>query len=250
MPERSEYKPGTPSWIDLASPDPDASAVFYGGLFGWSVDADPRPEAGGYRMASLGGKFVAGLGPQMEPGGPPSWAMYITVADIDATVARAEIHNGVVIAGPMDVLDAGRMAVIQDTNEVLVSAWHAGNHIGAGLVNEAGAFTWSELAVHDIRRAHEFYQAVFGWDVDEATSTETTLYFNVDGTLVCAAHQAVDNEPLGWMVWFGTDDCDASAAKVTELGGTVLSPPAQMGDIGRATVVTDPHGATFGIIKF
>ncbi|MCU1502037.1 MAG: Glyoxalase/bleomycin resistance protein/dioxygenase, partial [Ilumatobacteraceae bacterium] len=134
MSQRTEYSPGTPSWIDLSTPDPAAAAAFYSGLFGWSVDAHPSPEAGGYAMATLRGQSVAGVGPQMDPGAPATWNVYVTVADADATVSRAEIHNGKVVAGPMDVLDAGRMAVLQDTNGVSISIWQPNAHAGAGLV--------------------------------------------------------------------------------------------------------------------
>jgi uncharacterized protein len=248
MSERTEYTPGTPSWIDLGSPDPDAAAAFYGALFGWSIVADPRPEAGGYRMCTLRGKTVAGLGQSMNPDMPPFWAVYVSVADADATVSRAEIHNGTIVVAPMDVLDVGRMAVLQDTNGAFISVWQARNHAGAELVNEPGTFTWNELTVPDVRRAHEFYTAVFDWTVDPEASSETGLFFTVDGNLVCGAHVATDGEPTGWMVWFAVDDCDASAAKVTELGGSVAMPPSDM-DFGRAAVVVDPHGAVFGIAK-
>ncbi len=248
MPERTEYTPGTPSWIDVNSPEPDAAAAFYGALFGWSVEADDRPEAGGYRICTLRGKSVAGLGPSMSPDAPPSWSVYVTAADADATVSRAEIHNGTIVAGPMDVLDAGRMAVLQDTNGAFISVWQPRSHPGAGLVNEPGTFCWNELAVPDIRRAHEFYTAVFGWDVDPELSSDSALFFNVEGQLVCGAHLAGEGEPTGWTVWFAVEDCDASAAKVTELGGAVAMPPSDI-DFGRAAVVTDPHGAVFGIAK-
>jgi predicted enzyme related to lactoylglutathione lyase len=248
MSERTEYSPGTPSWIDLGSPDPDASAAFYGGLFGWSAEVDPRPEAGGYRMCTLRGKSVAGLGPSMNPDAPPYWSVYITVADADATVARAEIHNGTIVVPPMDVLDVGRMAVLEDTNGAHISVWQPRSHAGAELVNEHGTFVWNELAVPDVRRAHEFYTAVFDWEVDPEMSTETALYFNVDGALVCGGHVAEGGEPSGWTVWFAVDDTDAAAAKATELGGTLAMPPTDM-SFGRAALVADLHGAMFGIAK-
>ena len=47
-------------------------------------------------------------------------------------------------------------------------------------------------------------------------------------------------------MWFSVPDCDASAAQVTDLGGSVLMPPADM-DFGRGSVVADPQGAVFGI---
>ena len=248
MPERTEYTPGTPSWVDVSAPDVEAAAAFYAGLFGWSVEADQRPEAGGYRMATLHERTVAGIGPVMNPDRPPAWNVYVTVDDADATVSHAEIHNGTILMQPMDILDVGRMAVLQDTNGAVISLWQPLDHIGAGLVNEAGAFTWNELAVPDVRRAHEFYTAVFNWEVDAEASSDTGLIFNVDGQTVCGAHEAQGGEPTGWVVWFAVDDCDAAAAKVTELGGSVAMPPTDM-DFGRAAVVADPAGATFGLVK-
>ncbi len=51
MPERTSYEPGTPCWIDLATPDQDAAAEFYGALFGWKVEEDENAEeTGGYRV--------------------------------------------------------------------------------------------------------------------------------------------------------------------------------------------------------
>jgi predicted enzyme related to lactoylglutathione lyase len=49
MPTRTSFEPGTPSWVDLASPDLAASAAFYSALFGWEAK-DQGPEAGHYHM--------------------------------------------------------------------------------------------------------------------------------------------------------------------------------------------------------
>ena len=87
MSERTSYAPGTPSWVDLGSPDTAASAAFYGGLLGWKADIDPRPEAGGYGMFSLRGLNVAGIGPQQNADMPPYWTVYVTVANADETLA-------------------------------------------------------------------------------------------------------------------------------------------------------------------
>ena len=84
--ERTSYAPGTPSWVDLGSPDAKAAADFYGGLFGWKAEMDPRPEAGGYGMFQIDGKNVAGLGPQMNTDMPPYWNVYVTVADAEEDV--------------------------------------------------------------------------------------------------------------------------------------------------------------------
>ncbi len=244
MATRTEHPAGTPSWIDIGSPDPEATAAFYGGLFGW--DAPPLPpEAGGYRIAFLDGKRVAGIGPQQAPG-PAQWSVYVTVADADATVARAEIHNGTVIMPPMDVMDAGRMAILGDTNGSPISIWQPNQVIGSEVVNEPGTFVWNEMATTDLRKVHSFYEAVFDWTVDPEASSEEAIIFSLGGRMLCGAHNAGPQEPPGWMVWFNSADTDAAAQKVAELGGAVIMPPMDM-SFGRGAVVADPQGAVFGI---
>jgi len=246
MAERTSYSPGTPSWVDLGSPDPQAAAAFYGGLFGWTAEMDPRPDAGGYGMFTLRGKHVAGLGPQMNTNMPPFWSVYVTVADADEALAKAAAAGGTVVMGPMDVFDAGRMGIVQDSVGSFVSIWQPGQHIGAELVNEAGTFAWNELATTDVAAAKEFYQSVFGWGLDAGASSDSAAIFAVDGKVVCGAHLAGEGEFPAWSVWFAVDDCDASAARVGELGGSILMPPNDM-DFGRGAVVADPQGAVLGI---
>jgi hypothetical protein len=246
MAERTEYEPGTPSWIDLGSPEPAAAAAFYGGLFGWAAEMDPRPEAGGYGMFTLSGKNVAGLGPQMNPDMPPFWAVYVTVVDADDVLAKASEAGGKVVVGPMEVFDAGRMGIVEDAVGSFVSVWEPKRHIGAQLVNEPGTFAWSELATTDLPAARDFYQKVFGWGLEPHASSEHAAIFTVGGQVVCGAHEAGEGEFPAWSVWFAVDDCDASAARVAELGGSIVLPPGDM-DFGRGAVVADPHGAVFGI---
>ncbi len=246
MAERTSYLPGTPCWVDLGSPDKQASSTFYSGLFGWVAEMDPRPEAGGYGMFKLGGKNVAGLGPQTNPDGPPYWTVYVSVDDIDDTLDKATAAGGTVIVGPMDVFDAGRMGVMRDAVGSFVSVWQPGAHIGAQLVNQTGTFGWNELATSDLATARDFYQAVFGWGLDATASSASAAIFTVDGRMVCGAHVAGEGEFPAWSVWFGVDDCDASAAQVTDLGGSILMPPNEM-SFGRGSVVADPQGAVFGI---
>jgi predicted enzyme related to lactoylglutathione lyase len=246
MAERTSYAPGTPCWVDLGTPGTDRAASFYGGLFDWELAIDPRPEAGGYGMFRLRGRLVAGIGPQASPEVPPYWAVYVSVADADATAAKVTAAGGKIVAGPLDVFDAGRMAVAQDSTGSFISFWQPGTHIGAQLVNEPGTFTWNELAAADIGQAREFYTSVFGWGLEGDPGNEQAAIFTVGGQAVCGAHAAGPGEPPAWSAWFSVADCDAAAARVTELGGSVVMPPADM-DFGRGAVVADPHGAVLGI---
>lgn len=246
MPERTSHAPGTPSWVDIGVPDAEQAKAFYGGLFGWTADMDPRPEAGGYGMFKLDGKLVAGIGPQQNPDMPPYWNVYVTVEDADATCAKATEAGATVVAPPMDVFDAGRMAVLQDSVGSFVSIWQPDQHQGAEVVNDPGAFVWNELATSDLDAAKAFYMNVFGWGLDPEGSSEGAAIFTNNGDVVCGAHTLGEGEFPAWSIWFAVEDCDASAAKVKELGGAVYMEPNDM-SFGRGAVVADPAGAVFGI---
>ena len=253
MPEITEYAPGTPSWIDLGSPDIEGSKAFYTALFGWEA-ADQGPDAGGYQMFTLQGKPVAGLGPAQNPG-PPYWTTYVTVADADATAAVVRDAGGTALLEPMDVLDAGRMAVFADPTGVPFSIWQAGAHIGSGLVNEVGAFCWNELNSRDTATAAAFYGAVFGWEAKSSDMpgmdyTEFLLDGKSIAGMIDMKGRVPDEIPPHWLAYVGVADVEATTAQATELGGTVLVPPTEIPNMGRFAVVGDPQGAFLGTFEF
>jgi uncharacterized protein len=254
MSERTSYEPGVPSWADLSSPDVEASKRFYSGLFGWQAqDAGPAEETGGYAMFTLKGRNVAGLSPVQDENQPPVWAVYVATDDVDATAARAREAGGSVLFGPVDVMDAGRMAVFAHPAGGFIGAWQAGRHTGAELVNEPGAINWHELQTRDVEGAKAFCSAVFGWQPDDQDfGGMTYTVFNVGDTGIAGAMPtppgAPDAPPAFWLTYFSVEDCDASVAKVRELGGSALGPAHEMAGVGRFAVVADPHGATFGVI--
>ena len=88
------------------------------------------PEAGGYSVCLLGGKTVAGLGPQMNPDFPPAWMTYVNVNDADDGVAKVSANGGTVFVPPMDVMDVGRMAIFADPLGAVIGLWQPKTHIG------------------------------------------------------------------------------------------------------------------------
>ncbi len=255
MPEKTSYAPGTPSWVDLGSPDVDAAAGFYSALFGWEVrEAEDPEQTGGYRMAELGGKPVAGLMPLMQEGQPPAWTTYVSVEDADATVEKAREAGGAVFAEPMDVLDLGRMAILADPTGAVFGIWQPRSFPGAGLVNEPGAFNWNEINTRDPEAATAFYTAVFGWTAEDQDMGEMGTYTvwklgeDMMGGMLDMRGRAPDEVPPHWLVYFAVDDTDASVEKVKELSGGVAFGPIDI-PAGRFAVVHDPHGAMFAVIK-
>jgi predicted enzyme related to lactoylglutathione lyase len=250
MSERTSYEPGTPSWVDLSTPDPDAAKRFYGALFGWEAeDAGPVEETGGYANFKLRGRNVAGIGPLMDPSQPPVWSTYVSTDDADATVERARAAGAQVHVEPMDVLDAGRFALFGHPAGGFVGVWQPARHIGAELVNEPGSLTWNQLHTRDREGAAAFYNAVFGWTLGDFGGTPVfKLGDAVIGGTMDMPPGTPDEVPAYWMAIFSVADTDATVAKAQELGGQVIAPPGDIEGIGRFAALADPQGVVFSII--
>ena len=112
---------GAFSWNELMTNDPAAAATFYGKLFGWTVK-EMGAEMGGYRVVSVGETGVGGIMkcPEGQPI-PPHWGAYVTVDDVEQTIAKCTELGGKVVMPPMDVPNVGRMALLQDPQGAMIS---------------------------------------------------------------------------------------------------------------------------------
>lgn len=248
------HAPGMPSWVDLASPDPAAASRFYCDLFGWTSRVAEQPEAGGYTTFLRDGKPVAAVGGLMAEGQPTAWTSYFATENAEATATKVEQAGGKVMAAPFDVMGYGRMAVFTDRAGAVFAAWQAGSMAGAELMYEPGSLSWNELMTRDPAGSKEFYPAVFGWrprDL-EYESTTYTLWEVGDraagGMLPMEGDAWPADLPSHWMVYFEVTDPDGTAAKAAGLGGAVSVPPTDT-IAGRFSVLSDPYGAFFSVIR-
>jgi uncharacterized protein len=235
-----EYAPGTPSWIELSSPDTNASAAFYSELMNWGATEPGPAESGGYRMFQQDGKNVGGLMGQMQPGQPTVWMTYVSVADADQTAEKVTAAGGGVVVEPMDVMDIGRMAVFADPTGAVFGVWQPKTFAGADLVNEPNSLCWN----------------VFGWAASRPSfegAPETYTVWELAGKPVGGMMQMTDDffppeVPPHWGVCFAVADCDATVAKARELGATITMEPMDM-PIGRFAGLIDPQGASFTVMQ-
>jgi uncharacterized protein len=245
-------EPGVPGWVDLGSPDLEASKAFYREVFGWRAEASPDPEYGGYSVFTQDGKAVAGVGPLMMQGQPTVWSTYVIVDDAEATAAKVAPAGGSVMVTPMAVGDQGHMAVFIDPTGAAIGVWQPGKMHGADLFNEPGSVSWNELATRDTAAASGFYSAVFGWDPDEAPYGESTYtQWRLDGKAIAGMMPMGDmfppEVPAHWGVYFAVENCDDAVVAVSRAGGTVTMPPMDIPQ-GRFAGVVDPQGAPFYVI--
>lgn len=259
MADYSSHTPGTFCWAELATTDQKAAVAFYGALFGWGVNDMPIGPTETYSMFQMRGKDV-GAAYTMRPeerqhGAPPHWNTYVAVANADDTVNRAKALGATVLVPAFDVMDAGRMAVLRDPTGAVFQIWQPNKHIGARIMREPGAMTWTELATRDTEGAKKFYTSLFGWKEKTSSGAGMTYTeFSLDetpfaGMMEMNAQMVGMGVPPHWLTYFQVADVDASANTAKGLEATLVVPPMDIPNTGRFSVIRDPHGAVFAIYK-
>jgi len=259
MAEFSSHPQGTFAWPELATTDQQGAVAFYRALFGWSVDEQPIGPTETYSMFQLRGKDV-GAAYTMRPeerqsGAPPHWNSYVTVKNVDDAVKRAQALGATVFAAPFDVMDAGRMAVLQDPTGAVFQVWEPKKHIGAKILDEPGALCWTELTTSDTKAAEKFYTQLFGWTPKHSAAGAPMEYteFSVGGTpsigMMPKPAEMPAEIPSYWMPYFLVAGVDASAARAKELGGKLMVGPHDIPGTGRFAILNDPQGAMFAIFQ-
>ena len=257
MQETPQYAPGTFCWVELATTDGEAAKKFYTELFGWTSTDSPIGPGMVYTMLKLDGKDVGALFKMTEEmtsqGIPPNWLSYVSVKSADETAEKAKSLGATLLKEPFDVMDVGRMSVIQDPTGALFAIWQAGAHAGAGICNVPNSFCWNELGTKDTAKAGEFYTGLFGWgkNVQQMGPMTYTSFMNGERPAggMYEPPPEMGDVPPHWLAYFAVDDTDAMVKKAGELGAITIAPPMDIPDTGRFAIIQDPQGAVFGIIK-
>jgi uncharacterized protein len=254
----TNFVAGAPNWIDLGSPDVEASTAFYTTLFGWQYRS-AGPDSGGYGFFTVGDKMVGAVGPLTEAGAKAAWTVYFGTADADDTAKAVEAAGGTVRVPPMDVFTEGRSAGFTDSTGARFAVWQAGDTKGLGLVTEVNSLAWTELYTSDAAAAKAFYADVFGWTTEDNDMGGGMIYTVVSpangakdamqgGIMQLSPEMTAAGETSRWGVYFEVADCDAVVAKAVELGSRVIMGPESLEGVGRMAALLDPHGAPFSVI--
>ena len=259
MADVTSHAPGTFSWPELATTDQKGAVAFYRALFGWDLKETPIGPTEMYSMFQMRDKEVAAAytmrADERQSGAPPHWNSYVTVASVDDSTSRAKQLGAKVLAPPFEVMDAGRMAVLQDPTGAIFQIWQPKRSIGARILSEPGALCWTELTTSDTKAAETFYTQLFGWSPKHSAAAAPMEYteFSVNGTpsigMMPKPPHMPAHIPSFWMPYFQVSNVDASASKAKELGGKLFLGPQDIPDAGRFTIVTDPQGAVFALFQ-
>jgi predicted enzyme related to lactoylglutathione lyase len=115
-----------------------------------------------------------------------------------------------------------------------------------------GTFCWVDLAT-DPTAALAFYSALFGWTPDKVPGPEDTYAtlrlrgHDVAGLFPMPEDQRAAGIPPYWTSYVSVEDVDATAQRVSALGGTVMAQPFDVAGTGRMAPVHDPQGAVFAL---
>lgn len=129
----------------------------------------------------------------------------------------------------------------------------AGANGAADLVNDPGFFAWYELITTDVSAAATFYRSVVGWETKAASTSALPYALFTAGETPAGGLMELPEEGrrMGaqprWLGYVGVTDVGAMADRIKRLGGTVYVPPTDT-NIGRISVVADPHAAAFAVI--
>lgn len=245
-------------WFDLMVPDAGAAKEFYGNVIGWTT----RPfgdGSSGYEMwtvdgdNSIGG-VIAFTEETKQAGMPPHWLGYVSVEDVDATVAKAQQLGGNVMKPADDIPEVGRFAIITDPQGAAIAIYGSAHdfdklpddmppkHVG-----------WSELATDDWRAAKDFYAKLFGWvESDTMDMGDGNMYsmFKVEGmgSSMGGMFDRPKEMPVSaWLYYIEVEDLDATIEKVKAGGGQIVNGPMEVPGGSRIAQCVDPQGAMFAL---
>ena len=249
-----ERRAGEFCWINVLTPDPAAAQEFFRAVLGWEYVAIPGM---GHRV-QVDGHDVGGMwdlaSPNTPPGTPPGIGVMVRVDDADAMSARATELGGKGKPG-FDIPPQGRMAEIVDPNGAMIDIWQG--HASPGMTADPmrhGVPSWFETLTTDTGRAREFYESLFGWTAaaDSVPGFNYTT-FHLGDTPVGGMMQItpeMGSFPPHWGVYCTVEDVDASAAKITELGGTITLPLMDVPGVGRMVGFSSPQGVMLYAITY
>ncbi len=233
-------------WHENVSTDVEKAKGFYTQLLGWETEMW-KPGEMDYAMIKANEQMHGGFN-AAQGGAPSHWLGHVVVEDVDEAARRAESAGGKIVAGPMDIPEIGRFALIQDPQGAVTSAYAPE---GDAPLSE-GVFVWDELHTADVEQAKSFYSEVYGWssrDMPMGEMGNYTIFQRRGDGDVGGCMRLMHGSQVHWLAYIGTEDVDSTAERAKELGGNVLQEPTDIPEVGRFAIVQDPAGAVFGIFK-
>jgi predicted enzyme related to lactoylglutathione lyase len=244
--------PGKFVWFDLVTADPGKARAFYGAVFGWTFQT--VSESGDYMVIAAGDRLVGGVfRPATSTSGTVGtrWISFVSVADMNGTLAALEQQRFDVLHPATPVPDRGVQAIVRDPQGAVVGLMHSSSGDPADEPVGPGEFFWVDLYTHDTAAAAAVY-AQLGYNVFQAGETEGDRILLESGGHARAGITPLppDEGPPGWLPYVQVESVAATVAAAESAGGKVLLPPDQAVLNGNIAVIGDSQGGVIGIIHW
>lgn len=117
---------------------------------------------------------------------------------------------------------------------------------------QPGRISWHEMMSIDVEASKRFYNGLFRWEYELREGDVKPYHVIHDGERHAGGiTESSARAPFPkWIFYTTVADVDAVTAHARELGADIQMEPWDVHSIGRAAVIMDPFGATFGIISF
>lgn len=235
-------------WFDLVTEDAATANSFYSELFDWKIEQSPS----GSFVAILDGRPIAGIS-QVEGSLPENdestWIAAIIVADLPATVHKAEKLGAKVLEPITRVESYGSYAVIEDPQGAPVMLAITEQVLGGQ--KGPGAWVWAELWTDDMQASSRFYGAVIGYETSEVErpAGAYSVFRSQDEARAGLVEIQDDKIEPTWAPYIGVSDLAATIAHTRKLGGEVLLEPSESLGGGRIALLADPVGGAFFVFQ-
>ena len=111
-------------------------------------------------------------------------------------------------------------------------------------------FVHLELSTSDVSKAKAFYTGLFGWEITDNDMGGGMIYSTFKPSSGPGGGMfTMPGAPTMWLPYVGVEDIKAATEKAVSLGATVHKGPMDIPNVGWATILADPTGATIALFQ-
>ncbi len=250
-----QHMPGRWVWMDLLTPDLDASKRFYREVFDWHFEPVTGP-ADRYLLVRTDERGFAGMVQHAnadEAGRKARWLGLLSVADVAESTRLADAAGGSTRLPAKPFPGRGEIAVLADPEGAAFAVIRATGGDPPDGFPMPGNLLWMELWAGDAERMARFYQPIGGYRLkpSQTVSGIEEWHLVAYGYPRAGVVQVKSGDvPSHWLPYIRVADLDDTLARARKAGGRVLVAPSPEIRRGQVAVIIDPQGAAIGLAEW
>ena len=253
-PQMAPNAPGEFVWHDLVTDNPASSRAFYGALFGWTFEPGDGVDPG-YMMIKHQGTWIGGIVQRRAAGpdaGGAQWLSYVVVQDVDRAAEAFKSAGGRIFRGPLNARKDLRVAAVADAQGGVLGLASRGPNFRTTSAAGLNEWLWMEYVARDADSALSFYGDALGFrhEVSERVDNFTYYLLSTDRPRAGLFRSVWTQDQSAWLPYIRVEDPTAMAARVKDLGGTIVLAPQARARGGSLAIVLDPSGAALALQKY